>query len=1146
MINASTAGDEVWVAAGTYKPTTTTDRNISFSMKNGVGIYGGFNGTETQLSQRNWWTNVTTLSGDIGISGNNSDNSYSVIVNEGISSAIFDGFTVTQANSTPPTGEILGGGIYNAGSSPTIRNCIFSNNTGSYAHAGIFNFNDGTPTIINCLFINNVGTVYSSGVFNFGGSANIINCTFYGNHTAISNQGGNALSVRNCILWGNNNQFNLLAPHPTTSTVANSIVQGGWSGTGNLNTDPLFVNAAGGDFRLQACSPAIDAGNDSANNTSTDLGGSPRKTDVYLGGAQIDIGAYEALSGDTQAPSITCPANIPCVEATSPSGAVVFYPSPTAIDNCDGNVPVNAVLPSGSIFALGLNTVVASASDSKGNSASCTFTIQVCDRTPPTIHNMPNNISCVAATSPAGAVVTYVNPTATDIVDVPVSVTCSPASGSVFPIGSTTVMCTAIDAAGNAASSSFVVSVDGTPPTITCPATQTLVLGANCSATLPNYTILATTADNCGVQGVTQSPAAGTTVFSAGNMTVTLTVTDVNGNQTECTFTVTKVDNTPPTITCPATQTVAANAMGNYTLANFTGSATVLDNCTASPTVTQLPTAGSTLGVGQHTIALTATDESANTAGCSFTLVVQALDCAGTPDGTAFLDNCNTCVGGNTGLTACVQDCNGDYGGAASIDQCGVCSGGNTGLVPNASCLDCEGVPNGLAQPGTACDDGDATTIDDTWTNDCQCIGTQTYVLSGNIIWEHDLNTPVAAATVTLSGDDAGSDDTDASGDYELETTGGNLTVTPTKNDNPRQGVDAADAARIRQHALGTLPFNDGYKVIAADVNESNSVTSVDAVIVQQALLGNAGAGNLLDNPAWRFVEAAHIFANENAPWGFPSNVALTGVAEAIPDVDFVGVKMGDVNGSGLGNIALTSQPATWLLPDAALEAGSTHRVAFALGESLPDVAAWQFALRLDPAYATVSRITPKAALPLTREDFGTENLLDGELRTVFAQAQGQPLKAGEVVFELELTVRQGGVRLSEILTLDNDILDGRVYDTALKGGVVKLAFAPVRDKPGLPTVPTYAEAAFELYQNVPNPFADETIIAFSLPTDVAATITVHDASGRVVAQLSGDYAAGYNTVRLTRDALKGATGILTYTVTVGTYTATRRMLVVK
>ncbi|MDV7402553.1 hypothetical protein RZS08_64625, partial [Arthrospira platensis SPKY1] len=64
---------EIWVAEGTYYPTSGADRNISFSMVNGVAIYGGFDGTETQLSERNWVSHVTTLSGDIGVPGDNSD-----------------------------------------------------------------------------------------------------------------------------------------------------------------------------------------------------------------------------------------------------------------------------------------------------------------------------------------------------------------------------------------------------------------------------------------------------------------------------------------------------------------------------------------------------------------------------------------------------------------------------------------------------------------------------------------------------------------------------------------------------------------------------------------------------------------------------------------------------------------------------------------------------------------------------------------------------------------------------------------------------------------------------------------------------------------------------------------------------------------
>ncbi|MCC6839647.1 MAG: hypothetical protein IT230_05755, partial [Flavobacteriales bacterium] len=71
------------------------------------------------------------------------------------------------------------------------------------------------------------------------------------------------------------------------------------------------------------------------------------------------------------------------------------------------------------------------------------------------------------------------------------------------------------------------------------------------------------------------------------------------------------------------------------------------------------------------------------------------VDCNGTVNGTAYHDNCGTCVGGTTGLVACVADCNGVFGGTAAIDQCGVCAGGNTGVVPNSGCLDCAGVPNG-------------------------------------------------------------------------------------------------------------------------------------------------------------------------------------------------------------------------------------------------------------------------------------------------------------------------------------------------------------------------------------------------------------------------------------------------------------------
>jgi uncharacterized repeat protein (TIGR01451 family) len=143
---AQSCGGDVWVAAGTYRPTTGTEREISFVMKQGVAIYGGFTGTETSRNQRNWVINQTILSGDIGTQDDNSDNSYNVVV--GASDATLDGFTITGGNNDNENNG-TGGGMYNYDSSPTLANCILWNNT---APTGAQIYNDGTssPTVSYC------------------------------------------------------------------------------------------------------------------------------------------------------------------------------------------------------------------------------------------------------------------------------------------------------------------------------------------------------------------------------------------------------------------------------------------------------------------------------------------------------------------------------------------------------------------------------------------------------------------------------------------------------------------------------------------------------------------------------------------------------------------------------------------------------------------------------------------------------------------------------------------------------------------------------------------------------------------------------------------------------------------------------------
>jgi HYR domain-containing protein len=160
--------------------------------------------------------------------------------------------------------------------------------------------------------------------------------------------------------------------------------------------------------------------------------------------------------GDITPPVLTLPSDI-TAEATSAAGAVVTFTA-SATDANPPSPTVTCAPPSGSTFALGATTVNCTATDAAGNTASGSFKVTVVDTTPPAL-TVPANITA-NATSPSGAVVTY-TATATDLVDGAVTPTCQPASGTTFPIGDTTVTCTATDAHKNTSTATFTVHIRG-------------------------------------------------------------------------------------------------------------------------------------------------------------------------------------------------------------------------------------------------------------------------------------------------------------------------------------------------------------------------------------------------------------------------------------------------------------------------------------------------------------------------------------------------------------------------------------------------------------------------------------------------------------------------------------------------------------
>jgi hypothetical protein len=374
----STSEKQIWVAKGTYYPDegkglTDNNRSASFLLQKNLGLYGGFAGTETKLSQRDWQANQTILSGDLKQNdkpgfNNNEDNAYHVVQSKNMdSTAVLSGFTITAGNAdssglnrqgggmnnvhSSPTiwgcrfdlnftagngGGIanietslplitdcvfqgnIGGGIFNSNSLPKIQDCQFIENRSS-SGGGISNFNSSPtithsrfynnsstngggmynshsfPTISNCVFFRNSASFEGGGLFNFNSNPAIINCSISDNSAGFAGGGiidtiFSSSAIYNSILWGNTSSVGaeLYSADNTKPSISNSIVKGGSPGPGNLDKDPLFTNTVGAELDLQACSPAINAGDNSANNTTIDL---PHHTRIV--GGIIDMGAYE-------------------------------------------------------------------------------------------------------------------------------------------------------------------------------------------------------------------------------------------------------------------------------------------------------------------------------------------------------------------------------------------------------------------------------------------------------------------------------------------------------------------------------------------------------------------------------------------------------------------------------------------------------------------------------------------------------------------------------------------------------------------------------------------------------------------------------------------------------------------------------------
>ena len=303
--------DSILIAKGTYYPAgtaaaTTANSDIAFAViSNGISLYGGYNAT---TGVRNAALNKTYLDGN--------GSSTHILVISGIGagdSVVFDGITIRNALCNGNTTRVYNGNNFNdnegggvavvncngLGNMLMFRNCTFTNNTGNNHGAAFYN-NASSPSFVNCLLANNTAATAGGAMFNYGGSSPVLtNCTIAYN---VSASGGAIFSLFNCtpvlnnsIVWlngtsaGSNNNGIVNDVSPVANGTYN-IIQGGVGS--NSTADPLFVNAATGNFTLAGPSPAIDAGSNALYvgniNSDVDLNSNARLVNKV-----IDMGAYE-------------------------------------------------------------------------------------------------------------------------------------------------------------------------------------------------------------------------------------------------------------------------------------------------------------------------------------------------------------------------------------------------------------------------------------------------------------------------------------------------------------------------------------------------------------------------------------------------------------------------------------------------------------------------------------------------------------------------------------------------------------------------------------------------------------------------------------------------------------------------------------
>jgi hypothetical protein len=402
-------------------------------------------------------------------------------------------------------------------------------------------------------------------------------------------------------------------------------------------------------------------------------------------------------------------------------------------------------------------------------------------------------------------------------------------------------------------------------------------------------------------------------------------------------------------------------------------------------------------------------------------------------------------------------------------------------------------------------------------------------IVDGRTIMENQEE--IQNVTVEMRGGEMNPVNTDIHGKYgfTFDHVGGNYQVVPGKDGDDLNGISTLDIIMIQRHILGIEKLNSPYKLIAADINNSGKVSASDLTELRKLILGVYT--EFPDNTSWRFVDAAYVFPDVTNPWvgQFQEKYFINNLSNDM-NIDFVGVKIGDVNGNAkskdLNNKPLESRNKSFFTVDEkqVLRGDIIEIPVFANNEGT----IFGLQARLESKDLKFRDIK-EGLLNVRPEDFNIDSR--GNITMSLTKSNGQNLQDGSILFTIEVEALNSGL-ISQMIKINKDFSPEVYMNNDLETKTFGLDWR------------TSSAASFTLLSNSPNPWNSQTSIYFEMPKQGMVSLKLRDYSGRKVLSRVDQFSAGKNSIQLNREDL-GQAGVYIYELRYGDKLVTGKMILV-